>query len=411
MAPVMCLEDEREGGKNCSHSRHFRLSDSGPYPGIRSSTTTAPSPDDIPDKPVFCEEPLDDIWWSQPAMLPDFPRCTRATRSPITSTRLLVREEDPEKEESGLKETSQLDSPAVTDVHGAEEQAPTPSWGTCTIIIWDEGRNLYQTRSSRTFEHAQSGHGTSPYRGFPPSSTMPQTPQIAIIPSHHVPSLRRWTSPMQSRTFVHVQVFWTCFATLRRSLSLCPVGRAKLSVDIDGIRSNLHYQIQDLSRFPSHQWTFALKRAPLCATFSTAILHHHSSVSTRLHALRLEHNVHQRSFVLSALYWHIGDACHPLHELGSTPSKRDRSARPPDEVYLFFYPFDINTTSIYHQFSSKTLRHNWVQSPTLDFLERTAINSLMVYRRSGLVASRRWVQFPAGEIAAHAPLDTGKRML
>ncbi len=39
------------------------------------------------------------------------------------------REEDLEKEESRLRETPQLDPPAVTDVHRAEEQAPTPSWG------------------------------------------------------------------------------------------------------------------------------------------------------------------------------------------------------------------------------------------------------------------------------------------
>ncbi len=124
---------------------------------------------------------------------------------------------------------------------------------------------------------------------------------------------------------------------------------------------------------------------PLRSIFLTSLsirlsTQHHSSVSTRLHTLSMGHSVHElahprkrrhlNASEASSLYWHIGDACHSLRELGSTPRKRDRSARPPkrggrvlrmvfvrggtffvlisDSAYYYrgqsLYPFGVNTS-------------------------------------------------------------------
>ncbi|PBK66179.1 hypothetical protein ARMSODRAFT_371982 [Armillaria solidipes] len=127
--------------------------------------------------------------------------------------------------------TPQLDPTAVTDVRGKKEKAPTPSWVTRIFIIWHERRKLYRTRFSRTFKQCtQSAWNQTvsciPYKLHQASDTTDH--HYSLSPCSLTDVRISWTS-------VHAYVFWTCFAISHRSPSLCPVGRAKLSVGIDDI--------------------------------------------------------------------------------------------------------------------------------------------------------------------------------
>ncbi|PBK66170.1 hypothetical protein ARMSODRAFT_371821 [Armillaria solidipes] len=61
--------------------------------------------------------------------------------------------------------------------------------------------------------------------------------------------------------------------------------------------------MQDLWRFSSHLWTLTFERSTIMDYLFDGYpssTHHHSSVSTRLHTLYLEHNVHE--FALISVY-------------------------------------------------------------------------------------------------------------
>ncbi|PBK89101.1 hypothetical protein ARMGADRAFT_352229 [Armillaria gallica] len=169
-----------------------------------------------------------------------------------------------------------------------------------------------------------------PYRAFHKSFTKLRTPQIAIIPCRHVLlyMLRNVTSlsvPVSSwlckTTSWHQQRPWLTFDTATSTFS-------------SEILLTISMNPRCWGGPPL--WTIFIATVPI--RLSTL---HHSSVSTRLHALGMGHSVHElahprkrrhlNACEASSLYWHIGDACHSLRELGSTPSKRDRSARPPQE--------------------------------------------------------------------------------
>ncbi|PBK89078.1 hypothetical protein ARMGADRAFT_1084166 [Armillaria gallica] len=212
----------------------------------------------------------------------------------------------------------------MADVQGRKEQAPTP---TCIVII--EGWN----RSSRNVQY-QSGSWNQTVLWIPQSSTklQLQTPQVTLIPCRRVLP-QNLLDMLRNVASLSVPVSsWAAQDYQLVSMAFPDIAISKLSAEILVIIS-----------VNPHCWGGP---PPLRTIFIVTIsirlsTLRHSSASTRLHTLGMGHSVHELAHSrkrrhLNAseasscqLHWHIGDVCHSLRELGSTPSKRDRNARPP----------------------------------------------------------------------------------